>query len=66
MQNRVAEVRQAAGLSQAKLADLSGVPRRTIQDWEAQKFEPGAYKLYRVAKVLGCNTDDLIIDDETE
>ena len=64
MKNKLAEVRNAAGISQAKLAELSGVPRRTIQDWEAQKFEPGVYKLYKVAQVLSCNIEDLLVIEE--
>ena len=66
MKNKLAEVRNAKGISQAKLAELSGVPRRTIQDWEAQKFEPGVYKLYRVAQVLGCTIEDLINFEDEE
>lgn len=66
MQNRIAKARKNAGLTQKALSELSGIPKRTIEDWEAQKNEPSAYKLYRVAKVLNCSMDDLIFDDETE
>lgn len=66
MQNRIAEARKNAGLTQKALSELSGIPKRTIEDWEAQKSEPSAFKLYRVAKVLNCSMDDLIFDDETE
>ena len=64
VKNKVQEVRKAAGVTQKALAEQSGVPKRTIEEWEAQRVEPSAYKLYRVAKVLNCSMDDLIVDDE--
>lgn len=66
MKNRIAEARNAAGLSQVKLAELSGTTRRNIQEWEAQTYEPGAYKLYMVARALGCTMDELIVHDDDE
>ena len=66
MKNRIAEARKVAGFTQKALSELSGVSKRIIEEWEAQRVEPSAYKLYRVAKVLGCSMDDLIVDDEAE
>lgn len=60
MRNRIAEVRQAAGLSQQQLVELSGIPRRTLQMWEAQQSTPDIYKAYQLAKVLDCTIEDLI------
>ena len=54
------EKRKEAGLTQKKLAELSGVPIRTIQNWEDHVSEPLARPLKRVAEVLGCKVDDLI------
>ena len=31
---KLKEARAAAGLSQQKLADMTGIPKRTIEDWE--------------------------------
>ena len=54
------EKRKEAGLSQRELAELSGVPARTIQNWEYGVAEPLARPLKRVAEALGCKVDDLI------
>lgn len=35
--------RAAAGLSQQGMADRMLIPRRTIQDWEAEKRTPPPY-----------------------
>ena len=36
----IREARQAAGLSQQGVTDTLGIPRRTLQDWEAGKRTP--------------------------
>ena len=37
------EARKAAGLSQQKMADLTLIPKRTIEDWERSKSTPPPY-----------------------
>ena len=54
------EKRKEKGLTQKRLAELSGIPMRTIQNWENHMSEPLARPLKRVAEVLGCKVDDLI------
>ena len=56
-------LRQKAGLSQRELADLSGVPVRTIQQYEQrQKNINKAQAVYLVmlAKVLCCGIEDIM------
>ena len=36
----IKEIRKALGLSQRRLSKITGLPRRTVQDWEAGSFEP--------------------------
>ena len=36
----IKEARQAAGLSQQGVTDALGIPKRTLQDWEAGKRTP--------------------------
>lgn len=53
--------RKEAGLTQRMLAELSGVPKRTIQDWERFGADRAVLgKIKRVADVLGCKVDDLL------
>ena len=42
LQNRIKEARIAAGISQAKLAELVGVSRNTISSIETGQFSPTA------------------------
>lgn len=56
-------LRQKAGLSQRMLAELSGVPMRTIQQYEQRQKninKAQAECLVLLAKVLCCTVDDLI------
>lgn len=40
---RFKAARRATGLSQAKLAAWAGIPRRTIEEWEAGRRVPPDY-----------------------
>ena len=40
MMSAIRDARQAAGLSQQGVTDALGIPRRTLQDWEAGKRTP--------------------------
>ncbi len=58
-------IRLQQSLSQPALAELSGVPKRTIQDAEAR----GDCRLStasRLAKALGVSLDDLWTEDPAE
>ncbi len=55
--------RTAAGLSQRELSELSGVPLRTIQQYEQRQKsinKAQAESLVMLAKVLCCDIDDLM------
>lgn len=59
--------REQKGMSQKELADVSGVSKRMIQDYEqGQRNINGASgeRLYRLALALGCRTEDLLEDKE--
>ena len=55
--------REAAGLSQAELAHCSGVGLRAIQMYEQRRKDINhaqAVSLYRLARALGCDAEDLL------
>lgn len=39
----IKEARKAAGLTQSAAAELIGVPKRTWEDWEAERRHPPLY-----------------------
>lgn len=59
--NNIRKIREEKSINRTQLARLSGVPLRTIEDWEADRAIPtNVYQLLKVAKVLGCRIEDLI------
>jgi putative transcriptional regulator len=50
--NEVAEARHKAGLSQAQFAEVLGISKRTLQDWEQGRRSPSgaAQALIRIAR----------------
>lgn len=56
--NKIKEARIAAGLSQKRMAEMMGIPRRTIENWESGVNTPPKYverlvvqELERVKKI---------------
>ena len=65
--NNVRKIREEKSINRAQLSRTSGVPLRTIEDWEAGKSIPtNVYQLLKVSKVLGCNIEDLICPEDAE
>ncbi len=58
-------LRKTAKLSQEELAELLGVKRHTICDWETERTEPSISQLKAVAEVFNV-TINYIIDVEKE
>lgn len=48
MNNKLKEARIAAGLTQAKMAELFEIPKRTLESWDMGERNPPAY----VAKLI--------------
>lgn len=40
---KIKEARQKAGLTQAQMSTVLGIPKRTIEDWETEKIKPRAW-----------------------
>jgi putative transcriptional regulator len=57
------DVRTAAGLTQAELAERVGVSRKTINTVENGVFTPSTLLALKLAKALKCKVDDLFFLD---
>ena len=56
---RIKELRQAAGLSQAQLAELVKVNQTAVSQWEREIALPACDKLPELADALRCSIDAL-------
>lgn len=52
--------RQNKKLTQKELADKTGIPIASIQNWEQGKRKPSAEALKKIAAVVKCKIEDLI------
>ena len=62
-ETNLAWLRESRGLTQARLAEVSGVGLRSIQmyeQWVNDINKAQGITLYRLAHALGCNMDDLL------
>lgn len=57
--SRLKEVRTAAGLTQADLADRAGVSRKTVNTVENGVFVPSTLLALSLARALGTKVEDL-------
>lgn len=63
---RIREHREAAGLRQDQLAEICGVSRQTISNWERNKTLPDIASLKLMSHELGTTIDALVGDDVPE
>ncbi len=64
-ESRLKRLRESRGLSQSELASASGVNKRSIQMYEQQENDidkAQAHTVYKLARVIGCNVEDLLED----
>lgn len=50
--NKIKEARNAAGLTQKKMSELTLIPKRTIENWESDKRTPPEWAERLVLKEL--------------
>lgn len=58
--SNISKLRQDAGLSQAELADLLGVSRSTVKNWESGKLQNNLIIIVKLCRVLRCSLLDLL------
>ena len=61
MENRIRELRKAAGMSQEELARRCGVTRQTINAIENNKYDPTLALAFHLARELGTTVDELFL-----
>lgn len=59
LDTRLKEIRSAAGLTQAQLAERVGVSRKTINTVENRVFIPSTILALKLAAALDCKVDEL-------
>ena len=57
--NRLRELREAKGLTQAQLADAIGMSRKTVNTVENGVFIPSTVVALKLAGALGCAVEEL-------
>lgn len=58
---RISGLREARGLTRTRLAQLSGVSLRTLEDWEAGRRVPrDVYQIHAVAAALGLSIEEYL------
>lgn len=57
--NRVRELREAAGMTQAELAQRVGASRQTVIAIEAEKYAPSLELAFRLARCLAAPFEDV-------
>ncbi|HET9049213.1 MAG TPA: helix-turn-helix transcriptional regulator [Chiayiivirga sp.] len=65
MNNRLRELREAQGWSQAELAIRLDVSRQTINALETGKYDPSLPLAFRIAKIFIRRIEDVFFPDET-
>lgn len=66
--NKLKELREKAGISRPKLAELSDVNVRTLEGYEQGKKDINGAKLktiLKLCKALNCRIEDVLDDEET-
>lgn len=56
--------REAAGMSQKKLAEALGCGMTTLVGWEKDVNAPPGDKIVMMAKLFGCSTDEILLERE--
>lgn len=59
MNNRLPELRDEQGLSQAELAERVGVTRQTINSIERERYDPSLELAFALAEQFDCAIEEL-------
>ena len=62
LEDQIRTLRKQAGLSQEKLAELTGVSRQAVTKWESGTGVPDIANLVSIAELFGVSLDELLLD----
>lgn len=60
LSQRIRELRLALNISQVKLAEILGVTKQSVSNWENDNIQPSIEILVKLAEVFGVSTDYLL------
>ncbi|HEX5270553.1 MAG TPA: helix-turn-helix transcriptional regulator [Gemmataceae bacterium] len=60
---RLTALREAAGISQYRLAQLSGITKQTISNLERGETSPSWETVQLLAKALGVSCEEFVVED---
>ncbi len=63
MKNRIKILRAEYGWSQARLAELLGVSRQSVNAVETGKFDPSLPLAFAIARLFGKPIEEIFIDE---
>ncbi len=64
MDNDIRERREAAGLSQAALADALGVSRQTVNSLETGRYDPSLPLAFSIARYFDSTIEEVFHDQD--
>jgi putative transcriptional regulator len=66
VKNKIRALREAAGLTQAALAQVTGVSRQAINAVETGKYDPSIWLAHALSKAFGLPIEQIFIFEEGE
>ncbi|NLM39782.1 MAG: helix-turn-helix transcriptional regulator [Firmicutes bacterium] len=66
MDNRLAEIRKARGMTQEQLADILSVSRQTIGSIENGRYNPSLSLAFKIARLFQLPIEEVFIYEEDD
>ena len=63
LNERIRELRLAAGFSQVELAEKLGVSKQSVSNWENDNIQPSIEMLVKISRIFNVSTDFIIGED---
>ena len=64
LNGRIREIRMAKKMSQVELANILGVTKQSVSNWENDNIQPSIEMLIKLSKTLSVSSDYLLGIDE--